>query len=86
MVFTKENLLDLLRNNVVTVTFTKVDGSERTMTCTLLGEFVPNSSNGSTQLLQENSGRGDSNISVWDTQVKGWRSFRVGNVKSVSVG
>lgn len=86
MVFTKENLLDLLRNNVVTVTFTKVDGSERTMTCTLLGEFVPNSGNGSMQLLQENSGRGDSNISVWDTQVQGWRSFRVASVKSVSVG
>ena len=42
MVFTKENLLELLRNNLVTVTFTKVDGTERTMTCTLLGEYVPN--------------------------------------------
>lgn len=85
MVFTKENLLDLLRNNVVTVTFTKVDGSERTMTCTLLGEYVPNTGS-STQLLQENSTRGDSNISVWDTEVKGWRSFRISSVKSVTVG
>jgi hypothetical protein len=86
MVFTKENLLDLLRNNVVTVTFTKVDGSERTMTCTLLGEYVPNAGNGSMQLLQENSVRGDSNISVWDTEVQGWRSFRISSVKSVTVG
>lgn len=86
MVFTKENLLDLLRNNVVTVTFTKVDGSERTMTCTLLGEYVPNAGNGSMQLLQENNGRGDANISVWDTEVQGWRSFRINSVKSVTLG
>ena len=86
MVFTRENLLDLLRNNVVTVTFTKVDGTERTMTCTLLGEYVPNAGNGSMQLLQENNTRGDANISVWDTQVQGWRSFRISSVKSVTVG
>jgi hypothetical protein len=86
MVFTKENLLELLRNNLVTVTFTKVDGTERTMTCTLLGEYVPNTGSGSMQLLQENNTRGDANISVWDTQVQGWRSFRIGSVKSVTVG
>lgn len=86
MVFTRENLLDLLRNNVVTVTFTKVDGTERTMTCTLLGEYVPNTGSGSMQLLQENNTRGDANISVWDTQFQSWRSFRIGSVKSVTVG
>jgi len=84
MIFTKESLVDLLKNNVVTVTFTKVDGSERTMKCTLLGEYVPAPTEGKV-LLQENSGS-DSNISVWDTEVNGWRSFRVSNVKSVSVG
>lgn len=86
MVFTKENLLDLLRNNVVTVTFTKVDGSERTMNCTLLGEYVPAPANASMQLLQENSFRGDTNISVWDVDVRGWRSFRIANVKNISIG
>jgi len=29
MIFTKENLIDMLRNNIVTVTFTKVNGEER---------------------------------------------------------
>lgn len=82
--FTKESLVDLLKNNVVTVTFTKVDGSERTMKCTLLGEYVPPPVEGKV-LLQENAGS-DNNISVWDTEVNGWRSFRVSNVKSVTVG
>jgi hypothetical protein len=84
MIFTKENLIELLKTNVVTVTFTKVDGTERTMKCTLLGEYVPNAGSGQ-MLLQENRG-GDTNISVWDTEVSGWRSFRVGSVKSISVG
>jgi len=81
MIFTKENLIELLKTNV---TFTKVDGTERTMKCTLLGEYVPNAGSGQ-MLLQENRG-GDTNISVWDTEVSGWRSFRVGSVKSISVG
>jgi hypothetical protein len=84
MIFTKESLVDLLKNNVVTVTFTKVDGTERTMKCTLLGEYVPAPTEGKV-LLQENAGS-DNNISVWDTEVNGWRSFRVSNVKNVSVG
>lgn len=31
----------MLRDSVVTVTFTKVDGSERVMKCTLMSEYVP---------------------------------------------
>jgi len=45
MIFTKENLVDMLRNNIVTVTFTKVNGDERVMQCTLLPEYVPNAPN-----------------------------------------
>jgi hypothetical protein len=86
MVFTKENLVELLRNNVVTVTFTKVDGTERKMTCTLLGDYFPNASNTSMKMLQENAARSDKNISVWDTEMQGWRSFRISSVKSVTIG
>jgi len=88
MVFTKENLIDLLRNNLVTVTFTKVNGDERVMNCTLQTERIPSStlSNNTTQVLRENSGNSDNNISAWDTQVNGWRSFRVNSVKSVTIG
>lgn len=85
MVFTKENLLDMLRNNVVTVTFTKLDGTERIMKCTLLGEYVPAPATNRQMLLQENRGS-DNNISVWDTEAQDWRSFRVSNVKSIQIG
>lgn len=84
MIFTKENLIDMLRNNVVTVTFTKVDGTERVMKCTLMSEYVPNApTNNGQVLLQESESK---TVSVWDTDINGWRSFRVDSVKSISVG
>lgn len=84
MIFTKENLVDTLRHNIVTVTFTKVDGTERVMKCTLMSEHIPNapSTNGEI-VLKESSSK---TISVWDTEASGWRSFRVDNVKSISMG
>jgi hypothetical protein len=84
MIFTKENLIDMLRNNVVTVTFTKVNGEERTMQCTLMAEYVPNApTNNGQVLLQESESKA---VSVWDTQANGWRSFRVDAVKSIKIG
>ena len=84
MIFTKENLIDMLRNNIVTVTFTKVDGTERVMRCTLMAEYVPNApTNNGQVLLQESESKA---VSVWDTEANGWRSFRVDSVKNISVG
>jgi len=84
MIFTKENLIDMFRNNIVTVTFTKVNGEERTMKCTLMSEYVPNApTNNGQVLLQESESKA---VSVWDTEMNGWRSFRVDSVKSISMG
>ena len=84
MIITKDNLLDMLRNNIVTVTFTKVNGEERTMKCTLMSEYVPNApTNNGQVLLQESESKA---VSVWDTEMNGWRSFRVDSVKSISMG
>jgi len=84
MIFTKENLIDMLRNNVVTVTFTKVNGQERIMKCTLMAEYVPNAPTNNGQVLLEESE--SKAISVWNTELNGWRSFRVDSVKSISMG
>ena len=37
---TREDIVELLYNDVVTVTFTKADGTERVMICTLLQEIL----------------------------------------------
>jgi hypothetical protein len=75
-------MTELLKNNVMTVTFTKVDGTERVMRCTLLPEYLPAETNG-RQLLNEGV---RNNISVWDVDANGWRSFRTDSVKNISVG
>lgn len=82
--FTRDGLIDMLRNNIVVVTFTKVNGDERVMTCTLVSEHIPNAptTNGEVVLKESKN----QTISVWDTNAQGWRSFRVENVKSISIG
>ena len=82
--FTRDGLIDMLRHNLVTVTFTKVNGDERVMTCTLISEHIPNAptTNGKTVIKETSS----NTISVWDVKANGWRSFRVDSVKSISMG
>jgi WYL_2, Sm-like SH3 beta-barrel fold len=84
-IFTKNNVVHMLQNNVVTVKFTKVSGEERTMRCTLLPEYMPTpATSGGKTLLQEDAM--PNNVSVWDVDSGGWRSFRVDSVKSITVG
>jgi hypothetical protein len=85
MIFTKENLVDMLRNNIVTVTFTKVNGDERVMRCTLRSEMIPNAPTQNGELVVEQK-QSSNNVSVWDVDSQGWRSFRVASVRSISVG
>jgi len=78
MNFTRQDVLNMLTNRVMTVTFTKVNGEERVMQCTLLSEYLPGGT--TPQLLQEST---SDNVSVWDTEANGWRSFRLSSVKSI---
>jgi len=83
--FTRDGLIDMLRHNVVTVTFTKVNGDERVMKCTLLPDHIPNAPTQNGTLVVE--GKPASNaVAVWDLNAQGWRSFRVASVKNISVG
>jgi hypothetical protein len=80
--FSKFELKQLVENGVVTVVFQKLDGTERTMNCTLLSEYLP--AYAQPQLLVEEDKNPDT-LSVWDVDAKGWRAFKVSNVKSASV-
>ena len=77
----KELLKAKLNENEVGITFTKRDGSERTMQCTLStsripGEQLPKEGDTSTSSTQAQA--------VFDTQKQGWRSFRWDSIKSVT--
>ena len=76
-------LLSLLRAGQVTVVFTKTDGSEREMLCTLQDAYLPEQYRGKGAPIVETV---SSHFSVWDIEEAGWRSFRLDTVKSVRVG
>lgn len=81
----KYELKEILNNGVATIVFTKTDGTERTMKCTLLPEYMPANIHQSQKLLTEETQRVENpnTVSVWDIENNGWRSFRIDSVKSI---
>jgi hypothetical protein len=39
---TRETVASILKTDIANVTFTKADGTERVMKCTLVDEYIPN--------------------------------------------
>ena len=74
-------LKELLHENVVTVTFTKVNGEQRVMPCTLKADAIPASDLPKNADYKQNPDV----CSVWATESNGWRSFRWDSVTSYSI-
>ena len=74
----REEMVDALRSGIATVKFTKVNGDERLMECTLKNDFIP----ADMQPKDDDEGvqRTLDVIRVYDVRAAGWRSFRVENV------
>lgn len=72
-------LLEALKNHECTVTFTKVNGETRVMPCTLKEDVVPKLETKGTKKSN------DSVVSVWCTDKREWRSFRVDNVVDLQI-
>lgn len=81
MTFTRDYLIDLLSKNDCEVEFTKVDGTARRMPCTLRADKLPAITESKESTRKENL----DNISVWCLDKSSWRSFKIANVKSISV-
>jgi hypothetical protein len=75
----KDWLITLLRERPVEILFTKKDGSDRLMKCTLQEAKIPS----------ENAPKGaeraksDESIAVFDLEKQDWRSFRFDSVKNI---
>ena len=63
-----------------TVTFTKKDGTERVMRCTLRPDALPVQEVTESKEPRKTS---DSTLSVYDLEANGWRSFTIRAVKRV---
>lgn len=76
-------LRNLLSKHDCEVTFTKVDGSLRTMPCTLRTEAMP--ARVVTEEYQTTRLYKPETLSVWCLDKSEWRAFKVANVREVRV-
>ncbi len=76
----REDLKNNLRAKIGTVTFTKQNGDERIMRCTLQESVLPTQ----TDLEESIQKKGPTDsLAVWDLEKNAWRSFRYDSVISV---
>jgi len=78
-------LKSMLQMGPATITFTKVDGTERVMNCTLEAEKLPPAvplAEGKTPRKETTSTKA---LRVFDLEKKEWRSFTTKNVKRIEL-
>ena len=79
----RKDAQELLRDGICEVLFTKKDGTERLMKCTLNMDYIPE------EMKQFQLHKGEKILEnldilkVYDTEVQDWRSFILSNVKYV---
>ena len=79
--YTYDDIVSVLNSNIATVIFTKKDGTERTMECTLMRPYIPESVFSKTRVIPDPR----TSVSVWDIEENNWRAFRLDSIKSFEV-
>jgi hypothetical protein len=84
---TRSEMINELKKSTCRVIFTKVNGDERNMVCTLDESIIPApvvaAENRGTMIKEIQSRTVNEDvIPVWDITAEGWRSFRVDSVLS----
>jgi len=75
---TEEQLNKTLREETLVVTFNKLDGAERVMTCTKSFDVIPEANHPKS----DKPGK-EGTVTVWDVNANGWRSFKYERVTKV---
>ena len=88
----RDEIIDILHNNVANITFTKVNGDVRVLKGTLLDQYLPQKefdpSGVDIELISETQERkaiNDNVVVVFDVENDGYRSFRVDSVTSMEI-
>jgi hypothetical protein len=85
MSYNRDELLADLKENVVEVTFKKLDGDTRIMKCTLMNNMLPRNYNPDHMHEMHHKEENKAVIAAWDIVKGGWRSFHVENVEYAQV-
>lgn len=81
---TREDYMNMLRDNICVVTFTKRDGTERVMRCTLKSDHLPAITSPVQHTEQKTTRKTNLNtVSVWDMDKSAWRGFAIDSVKQI---
>ena len=72
----RDTLIKSLQKKAVRITFTKVNGEERVMDCTLQEHMIP-----PTKL--SNRKENEEVLPVWDVNKGEWRSFRLDSITNI---
>lgn len=81
----KDDLKSKLASGLVKVKFTKVNGEERTMVCTLNDEIVPPATKEDPLTQKKVRAVNEEVQVVYDVEKDGWRSFRWDNLVEYNV-
>ena len=80
----RDEYMTLLRDNICVVTFTKQDGTERVMRCTLKSEHLPKTPVVETSTQPKPVRKINlQTVSVWDMDKSAWRGFNINTVKQI---
>lgn len=77
----REWMIGLLKSERVNICFTKVDGTERWLHCTLHPELLPEAEVTEGKSVRQTSTEAQS---VWDIDKQAWRSFRWDSIQQFS--
>jgi len=72
----RETLIKNLQNKVMKITFTKVNGEERVMECTLQEHMIPETN-------PANRKENEEVLPVFDIDKGSWRSFRLDSITNI---
>lgn len=73
-----EELRKLLKSELVTVVFTKKDGTKREMHCTTISDYLPEVARGIVNMPPK-----EDIVTVWDLEQNAWRSFMFNSILSI---
>jgi len=81
--YDKNEIIESLKKGSCKIVFTKVNGDERVMNCTLHEDFLPEQIDVEEHIQKKKPNQDV--LAVWDSDIGGWRSFRWDSIKEFNV-
>jgi hypothetical protein len=78
--YDRDTILKDLRQSVIEVIFTKANGEQRIMHCSLRPELLPETYKQDITEERNFHQKNPEVIAAWDVQKGGWRSFRIDTI------